>query len=186
MSRPYTLSEFPTHSIIGVNLVCNLYKAYLRWMWPVVTVLYCTYAHVWATMFLTLCSVNYVYPLVGNRKHPCWAQFIHLSKRRLFLLHIGVLHILFFVWKTAWTISGTGTITKYTFNESLCGKVMVGWVMGYGTRRRHRFRRMVGVTRYVNSLRYLSTDKLTQSDSVWLWSFTLCFPTDPGTEPGRK
>lgn len=94
-----------------------------------------------------------------------WAQFIHLSKRRLFLLHIGVLHILC-VWKTAWTISGIGTITIYTFNESLCGKVMVGWVMGYGTIRRHWFREEEGVTCYVNSLRYLSTDKLTQSDSV--------------------
>lgn len=99
---------------------------------------------------------------------------------------ISEYYTFFCVWKTAWTISGTGTITIYTFNESLCGKVMVGWVMGYGTRRRHRFRRKEGVTRYVNSLRYLSTDKLTQSDSVWLWSFTLCFPTDPGTGPGRK
>ncbi len=121
----------------------------------------------------------------GKSETSRWAQLIHLSKRRLFLLHIGVLRILC-VWKTAWTISGTGTITIFTFNESLCGRVMVGWVMGYGSRRRHRFRGKKGVTCYVNSLRYLSTDKLTQSDSVWLWSFGLCFPTDPGTGPGRK
>ncbi len=121
----------------------------------------------------------------GISETSCWAQLIHLSKRRLFLLHIGVLCILC-VWKTAWTISGTGTIPIFTFNESLCGRVMVGWVMGYGSRRRHRFRGNEGVTCSVNSLRYLSTDKLTQSDSVWLRSFALCFPTDPGTGSGRK
>lgn len=161
---------------------CHFFSSYFN-KWHVLSSYHLWHTHVLETyvMFLTLRSVYYVYPLVlwlvGNRKHPARLSSTHL--------HIRVLCILC-VWTTAWTISGTGTITIFTFNESLCGRVMVGWVMGYGTIRRHWFREEEGVTCYVNSLRYLSTDKLTQSDSVQLWSFALCFPMDPGTGPGRK